>query len=135
MGYSRFVVGRVEQLTDGKITPTCGVCENCGLTVARLHFSGEKFVCDGCYYKYKEYGTEEIEFYIKCKMRRRWVPYFLGMLKKMQYLGGIGSSKMIRFLSDGDGDFRPKFEWDDRLPSDGKPRKTYDTGEEFYDAG
>jgi hypothetical protein len=33
-----------------------------------------------------------------------------------------------------DGDFRPKFEWDDSLPSDAKPIKDVD-GDRSYDAG
>lgn len=54
----------------------------------------------------------EKEFTIKVKMKDRWIPHFLGMLKYMQTLGNIGSSRTISFFSDGDGDFRPKFEWD-----------------------
>jgi hypothetical protein len=50
-------------------------------------------------------------FTIKCDMEERWVPQFLGMLKLMQSLGNLGGSRMIKFYSDGDGDFRPKFEW------------------------
>ena len=45
-------------------------------------------------------------------MNERWIPHFLAMLKQMEYLGNIGSSKNVVFYSDGDGDFRPKFEWD-----------------------
>lgn len=52
------------------------------------------------------------EFTIKVKMRDRWIPHFLGMLKYMQLLGGVGASREIRFFADGDGDFRPKFEFD-----------------------
>ncbi len=54
-------------------------------------------------------------------MKDRWVPHFLGMLKKMQYLGGIGSSRNVTLFSDGDGDFRPKFEWGENLPPVAKP--------------
>lgn len=74
------------------------------------------------------------EFTIKCRMRTRWVPHFLAMLKYMQQLGGMGGSRMVRFYSDGDGDFRPKFEWDKSLPSDAKPIKD-DDGNRTYDAG
>ena len=52
------------------------------------------------------------EFTIKVKMNKRWIPHFLGMLKYMQKLGGIGASRELTFYSDGDGDFNPKFEWD-----------------------
>jgi hypothetical protein len=55
------------------------------------------------------------EFTIKVKMENRWIPHFLGMLKAMQILGGIGSSRWIKFYADGDGDFRPKFETDIKI--------------------
>lgn len=53
-----------------------------------------------------------MKFTINVEMQERWIPYFLGMLKTMQILGDIGSSRIIKFNSDGDGDFRPKFDWD-----------------------
>ena len=43
-------------------------------------------------------------------MRERWVSTFLGMLARMQYLGAIGSSRHVTIFSDGDGDFRPRFD-------------------------
>jgi len=45
----------------------------------------------------------DIEFNIKVKMKDRRVSHFLAMLKHMQYLGGIGSSRKVSFYSDGDG--------------------------------
>lgn len=52
----------------------------------------------------------------------------------MQHLGAIGSSRNVTFFSDGDGGFRPKFEWEKGLPANGKP--VYDTnGDRTYDAG
>ena len=79
-----------------------------------------------------KYPTKE--FTIKCKMNERWIPPFLAMLKGMQQLGGIGGSRWVRLYADGDGDFRPKFEWDESLPSNG--RGTYDSdGNLSYDAG
>ncbi len=78
--------------------------------------------------------SNEIEFNIKVRMRTRWVPYFLRMLKHMQYLGGIGSSRQVTFYSDGDGDFRPTFKWDEDLPSDGHQHE-FPNGDTFYDAG
>jgi hypothetical protein len=74
------------------------------------------------------------EFTIKCSMRSRWVPHFLAMLKYMQQLGGLGSSRMVSFYSDGDGDFRPKFEWDSTLASDANPISD-NKGDRTYDAG
>jgi hypothetical protein len=67
-------------------------------------------------------------------MKKRWVPHFLSMLKYMQYLGGVGGSRTVSFYSDGDGDFRPKFEWDDSLSDDGEPVRD-NGGDRFYDAG
>jgi len=52
------------------------------------------------------------EFNINVKMEERWIPYFQSMLNTMQYLGFLGSSRLLGFYSDGDGDFRPKFEFD-----------------------
>ena len=74
------------------------------------------------------------EFTIKCKMKTRWVPHFLAMLKYMQYLGDVGGSRHVSIYADGDGDFRPKFEWDDSLPSDARP-STEHSGNRVYDAG
>lgn len=52
------------------------------------------------------------EFNIKVKMEERWIHDFCSMLKMMESLGNVGSSKTIGIYSDGDGDFRPKFEID-----------------------
>ena len=73
-------------------------------------------------------------FTITCTMKDRWVPHFLAMLKYMQHLGGMGSSRVVAFYADGDGDFRPKFEWDKELPSDGNPINDI-KGDRLYDAG
>ena len=77
---------------------------------------------------------KNITFTIECTMRERWVPHFLSMLKYMQQLGGLGGSRTVSFYSDGDGDFRPKFKWNEELPSDAKPKKDVD-GDRTYDAG
>ena len=73
-------------------------------------------------------------FTIKCQMEKRWVRHFLAMLKYMQQLGFLGSSRLVSFYSDGDGDFRPKFEWDSSLSADALPVKDQD-GNRSYDAG
>jgi len=78
--------------------------------------------------------SEDVEFTIKCKMKSRWVPHFLAMLKYMQQLGVFGGSRMVSFFADGDGDFRPKFEWDSSLSSDAKPISD-SNGDRTYDAG
>jgi len=75
-----------------------------------------------------------MKFTIECEMGDRWVPHFLAMLKYMQFLGGIGSSRKVTFYADGDGDFRPSFVWDEILPDAAKPISD-DNGNRFYDAG
>ena len=84
--------------------------------------------------KAKYGGYDCTQFTITVTMKDRWIPHFLAMLKYMQRLGGLGSSRMVSFYADGDGDFRPKFEWDANLPSDAKPIKD-DNGNKSYDAG
>lgn len=75
-----------------------------------------------------------MKFTIEVEMKDRWVPHFLAMLKYMEQLGGLGSSRRVALYSDGDGDFRPKFKWDGSLPSDAKP--FFDNGgDRMYDAG
>lgn len=54
---------------------------------------------------------KEIEFNIKVKMNERWVNDFCSMLYWMQSCGEIGHSSIVGFYADGDGDFRPKFEF------------------------
>lgn len=48
-------------------------------------------------------------FTVEVEMQDRWIPYFISMLKQMEYLGHIGATQKLIFVSDGDGDFRPKF--------------------------
>lgn len=76
---------------------------------------------------------QETEFTIKVKMKDRWVPHFLAMLRAMQTYGEVGMSRTIGILADGDGDFRPKFEWSDELPSDAQPIEN--DGDLYFDAG
>ncbi len=81
--------------------------------------------------------SQETTFTITCTMRERWVPHFLGMLKYMEQLGGLGGSRKVTFYSDGDGNFRPKFSLD------GIPIKETEyaegvidsEGNKFFDAG
>jgi hypothetical protein len=77
---------------------------------------------------------KEQEFTIKCKMNPRWIPHFLSMLKYMERLGNIGSSRRVSIFSDGDGDFRPKFEFSEDLNSKADPI-TNNNGDVTYDAG
>lgn len=55
------------------------------------------------------------EFIITGSMEERWIPYFFGMLERMEHNGNIGHSEMLAFFSDGDGDFHPKFNLDSSL--------------------
>lgn len=52
------------------------------------------------------------EFNIKVEMEERWINDFCSMLKEMENFGNLGKSKIIGIYSDGDGDFRPKFNID-----------------------
>jgi len=72
-----------------------------------------------------------MKFTIEVEMNDRWVPHFLGMLSYMQTLGSIGSSRHVTIYSDGDGDFRPKFNWSKDLP---EPVEA-DESEPVFDAG
>ncbi len=78
---------------------------------------------------------QERTFHITVTMRNRWIPSFLGMLKYMEQLGGLGGSRLVSLYSDGDGDFQPKFEFigvDDVEPA---TQITDDNGNRIYDAG
>lgn len=54
--------------------------------------------------------SDEVNFIVKATMKKRWVDNFCSMLMRMQDNGVMGHSEILRFYSDGDGDFRPKFE-------------------------
>lgn len=53
-----------------------------------------------------------VELNIKVTMNERWVNDFCSMLKWMESCGNLGHSSVVGFYADGDGDFRPKFEFD-----------------------
>lgn len=55
-------------------------------------------------------SPDEVNFIVKATMKKRWVDNFCSMLMQMQDNGVMGHSEILRFYSDGDGDFRPKFE-------------------------
>ena len=80
----------------------------------------------------KEQG-DSLQFTIKVTMKKRWVPHFLGMLDYMQRLGGVGASRKLSFYSDGDGDFRPKFDYHKSLPVLEQDNMKFE--ERHYDAG
>jgi hypothetical protein len=78
--------------------------------------------------------SEDKTFTITCTMKERWIPHFLGMLGKMEQLGSQGSSRPVGIFADGDGDFRPKFKWEEGMPEEAKPIAGEKSGF-FYDAG
>lgn len=90
-------------------------------------------------------GTE-VTGSITYRMKRRWLPHFIAMLKTMQSFGNAGHSGHVAFYADGDGDFRPKFnfyvgttpveELSEPL-AEVRPKKTNATLEDvtLYDAG
>ena len=60
-------------------------------------------------------GFEQpITFNVKCTMKRRWADEFASFLKCLEDNGNVGHSSEISFFADGDGDFRPKFEIDNK---------------------
>lgn len=73
------------------------------------------------------------KFTIEVEMEERWIDDFCSMLKEVERLGNIGSSKKVGIYSDGDGDFRPKFDIDTEY------RKVFPITntdkEKIYDAG
>lgn len=79
--------------------------------------------------------SKKIKFTIDCEMNERWMPHFLSMLKYMQQLGGLGSSRKVAIYCDGDGDFRPKFTFNKELLPIVKEPVVDDNGNRLYDAG
>ena len=56
--------------------------------------------------------SKKVQLNIKATIDERWVNDFCSMLKWMETCGNLGHSSVVGFYSDGDGDFRPKFEGD-----------------------
>ena len=64
--------------------------------------------------------SKKVELNIKVYIDERRVDDFCSMLKRMESCGNIGHSSVVAFYVDGDGDFRPKFEFDkDYEPTNG----------------
>lgn len=80
-----------------------------------------------------------VELNIKVTMNERWVDDFCSMLKWMESCGNLGHSSVVAFYSDGDGDFRPKFEFDREFNKKDGYRSSNDKElpeiEVIYDAG
>lgn len=93
-----------------------------------IHFGDKKFKPQ------VKHLDGDIKFTIECTMKARWVPHFLAMLKYMQSLGGMGSSREVALYADGDGDFHPHFNWDRSLVDNANPVRDKN-GDVMYDAG
>ena len=72
------------------------------------------------------------EFSINVEMEERWIPHFMSFLKHMEFLGNVGSTRYVTFVSDGDGDFRPKFTA--TMDYDLKEPREHRGGNSIYDA-
>jgi hypothetical protein len=74
---------------------------------------------------------------IDVEMEERWLTYFISMLEHMEYYGSIGGSRMIGFHCDGDGDFRPKFNFNTEIDTSKVPIMWYrfKNVDLVYDAG
>ena len=57
----------------------------------------------------------EVTFTITAKMEERWVNHFLNFLARMEIFGTIRHSELLAFYSDGEGDFRPEFNFSDNV--------------------
>lgn len=81
--------------------------------------------------------NETITFIVTCSMKRRWAAQFLGMLSYMQKLGSWGSSRDVSFFADGDGDYRPRFQFVGEVPepNEGREVGNKDSGNRHWDAG
>lgn len=74
---------------------------------------------------------------IKANIPDRWVNCFCTFLKNLEMNGKIGHSSTIGFFADGDGDFRPTFDFDMEF-EEIKPDyygEDYYKLEQTYDAG
>lgn len=71
---------------------------------------------------------------IAATMEERWLPSFLSFLKELEKNGERGHSEPVGFYSDGDGDFRPKFDFDIEYEED-RPRYISGRTIKVYDAG
>ena len=83
--------------------------------------------------------SKKIELNIKAFIDERWINDFCSMLKHMELCGNIGHSSVVAFYADGDGDFRPKFEFDKEYKKTNgywsKDDKELPDIEVIYDAG
>lgn len=76
-------------------------------------------------------------FTIECTMDEQWIPTFMSFLKKLQYNGIVGHTGIVAIMSDGDGNFRPKFRTDEKyyITSPCTSSAANEPPEFLYDAG
>lgn len=81
---------------------------------------------------------KKVDFTIRATMDERWINGFCSMLNWMQSCGNLGHSSVVAFYSDGDGDFRPKFDIDieyEKAKGYWRNDTTLPTPEVIFDAG
>lgn len=79
--------------------------------------------------------SKKVKFTVECEMEERWKDYFLSFLKTMEFFGQAGHSELLGFYSDGDGDFRPKFNIKDTEYTPKESVVSKKTAVNFFDAG
>ncbi|MBR6647149.1 MAG: hypothetical protein IKL09_06515 [Clostridia bacterium] len=79
--------------------------------------------------------SKKVKFMVECEMEERWKDYFLSFLKTMEFFGQAGHSELLGFYSDGDGDFRPKFNIKDTEYTPKESVVSKKTTVNFFDAG
>lgn len=77
---------------------------------------------------------DNVEFIIKCKMKERWVNQFCSLLKEMERNGSAGHTSVLAFMADGDGDFRPKFDFNIHYKEECARLHRYNKGNVDYEA-
>lgn len=76
-----------------------------------------------------------MKFTIQADIPDRWVDTFCSMLKKMEWDGNVGHSEKVSLYADGDGDFRPKFNFSCKWYRVEPVNEDAEENETFYDAG
>ena len=79
--------------------------------------------------------SKKVKFTVECEMEERWKDYFLSFLKTMEFFGQAGHSELLGFYSDGDGDFRPKFNIKDTEYTPKESTASKEMTINFFDAG
>lgn len=75
------------------------------------------------------------KFTIECEIPERWVNDFCAMLSQMQYFGEQGHSGVVGIYSDGDGDFRPRFNINTEYDKSKASLREFKRQVSIYDAG